>query len=100
TLFVTKTDWYAKKDSGEVRASIQALSPIPQGTPGNARGFELTEFAADPGVLDQIDHDKLPCLVTFQTVVRTMQNRFGGTSNTQVLMAVVPENNQRQQPQA
>ena len=42
SLFVTKTDYYTKKDTGEVVSAVQALSPIPAGAQGNAKGFEVT----------------------------------------------------------
>lgn len=93
-LFVTKTDFYVVKDTGEVRASVQALSPIPAGANGNARGYEITEYSADASVLDQIDLSRGPVVYKFESVVRPITNRFGKTTNTQVLTKVVQDQSQ------
>lgn len=91
TLFVIKTDWYATKDTGEIRASVQALAPIPQGATGNGRGYEITEYAADASVLEQIDLSRGPIVCKFEADVRPMTNRFGRTTNTQVLTKVIQD---------
>ena len=91
SLFVVKTDFYTKKDTGEVRASVQALSPIPAGVNGNAKGFELTEFQADASVLDAINLDNGPAVYEFECAIRPITNRFGQTTNTQVLVRVVED---------
>lgn len=90
-LFVTKTDFYVVKDTGEVRASVQALSPIPQGATGNARGYEITEYSADASILEQIDLSRGPVVYKFESVIRPITNRFGKTTNTQVLTKVVQD---------
>lgn len=91
SLFVVKTDFYTKKDTGEVRASVQALSPIPAGVNGNGKGFELTEFNADASVLDSIDLTNGPAVYEFECAIRPITNRFGQTTNTQVLVRVVDD---------
>lgn len=91
TLFVTKTDWYAAKATGEVRASVQALSPIPEGATGNARGYEITEYPADASVLEQIDLSRGPVVCKFESVIRPITNSFGKTTNTQVLTKVIQD---------
>ena len=101
TLFVIKTDFYTNKDTGEVRASVQALSPIPEGANGNGKGFEVTEYAADASVLDAIDLDNGPAAFKFESQIRPSTNRFGKTTNTQVLTKALFDQPQRQQqPQA
>jgi hypothetical protein len=90
-LFVTKTDFYVVKDTGEVRASVQALSPIPEGATGNARGYEITEYSADASILEQIDLSRGPVVYKFESVIRPITNRFGKTTNTQVLTKVVQD---------
>lgn len=97
-LFVIKTDWYAVKDTGEVRASVQALSPIPEGATGNARGYEITEFPADASILEHIDLSRGPVVCKFESVVRPITNRFGKTTNTQVLTKVVQDQPTRPAP--
>lgn len=100
SLFVVKTDFYTNKDTGEVRASVQALSPIPAGVNGNARGFELTEYAADASILGAIDLSNGPVTARFESQIRPITNRFGKTTNTQVLISILADQVQRQQPSA
>lgn len=95
SLFVIKKDFYTVKDTGEVRANVQALSPIPAGSNGNAQGFEVTEYAADASCLEQIDLSEGPVALTFESQIRPITNRFGRTTNTQMLVKVVST-----QPQA
>lgn len=99
SLFVTKTDYYTKKDTGEVVAAVQALSPIPAGAQGNAKGFEVTEYRADASVLDQVDLTQGPVVVKFESQVRPVTDRFGRTTNTQVLTKVIADHQQRQATQ-
>lgn len=99
SLFVTKTDYYTKKDTGEVVAAVQALSPIPAGVQGNAKGFEVTEYRADASVLDQVDLTQGPVVVKFESQVRPVTDRFGRTTNTQVLTKVINDHQQRQATQ-
>ena len=89
SLFVIKKDFYTVKDTGEIRANVQALSPIPAGSNGNAEGFEVTEYAADASCLDQIDLSQGPVALTFESQIRPITNRFGRTTNTQMLVKVV-----------
>ena len=91
SLFVTKTDFYTNKTSGEVRASVQALSPIPEGVNGNGRGYELTEYNADASVLDQINFDNGPAVFKFESQIRPTTDRFGRTTNTQVLTRLIED---------
>lgn len=101
SLFVVKTDFYTNKDTGEVRASVQALSPIPASANGNARGYEVTEYAADAAILNAIDLSNGPVVARFESQIRPITNRFGKTTNTQVLTALIAEQQQRQhQPAA
>ncbi len=97
-LFVTKTDHYTNKDTGEVRASVQALSPIPQGAFGNAKGFEITEYSADASVIDQIDLSNGPAVFKFESQIRPITNRFGKTTNTQFLTRILIDRPGHQQP--
>lgn len=101
TLMVFKTDFYTMKDTGEVRASVQAVSAIPAGANGNAKGFELTEYMADASVVDQIDFSNGPVLCKFEADVRPITNKYGRTTNTQMLVKLIQEQPQRQahQPQ-
>lgn len=96
SLFVTKTDYYTKKDTGEVMATVQALSPIPAGAQGNAKGYEVTEYRADASVLDQVDLTQGPVSVKFESQIRPVTDRFGRTTNTQVLTKVIVDQQQRQ----
>ncbi|MBK3866341.1 DNA-binding protein [Pseudomonas stutzeri] len=105
SLFVIKKDFYTVKDTGEVRANVQALSPIPAGSNGNAQGFEVTEYAADASCLEQIDLSQGPVALTFESQIRPITNRFGRTTNTQMLVKVVAGHSQQrpaaqQQPQS
>ena len=96
SLFVIKTDFYTNKDTGEVRASVQALSPIPEGVVGNAKGFEVTEYPADASILGVIDLSGGPVAMRFESQIRPLTNRFGKTTNTQWLTGVLPEQQTRQ----
>lgn len=99
SLFVIKTDFYTNKETGEVRASVQALSPIPEGANGNGKGYEVTEYAADASVLDAIDLSNGPTSLKFESQIRPITNRFGKTTNTQVLTKALNDQPQRQQSQ-
>ena len=99
SLFVVKTDHYTNKETGEVRASVQAVSAIPVGANGNAKGFELTEYMAEASVIDQIDFSNGPVLCKFEAEVRPITNRFGKTTNTQVFTKLIQEQPQRQAQQ-
>lgn len=91
SLFVTKTDFYVVKDTGEVRANIQALSPIPQDARGNGKGYELTEYPADASVLESINFDNGPGVFKFESQIRPTTDRFGRTTNTQVLTRLIDD---------
>ncbi|MFK8402948.1 DNA-binding protein [Pseudomonas sp. BGr12] len=84
-LWVTQTDTFTSKTSGEIYASVQAISPIPDGARGNAKGFEITQYDIEPTLLDEIVFTGSPVLCKFATVVRPTKDRFGNTKNTQVL---------------
>ncbi|WP_152226013.1 DNA-binding protein [Pseudomonas sp. SCB32] len=84
-LWVTKTDTYTSTKTGEIYASVQAISPIPDGARGNAKGFEISEYSIDPTLLDGIVFAGSPVLCKFASVVRPTQDRFGRTTNTQFL---------------
>ncbi|WP_052081150.1 hypothetical protein [Pseudomonas sp. ML96] len=99
SLFVIKTDFYTNKETGEVRASVQALSPIPEGANGNGKGYEVTEYAADASVLDAIDLSNGPTSLKFESQIRPITNRFGKTTNTQVLTKALVEQPRQQQQQ-
>ncbi len=94
SLFVIKKDFYTVKDTGEVRANVQALSPIPAGSNRNAEGYEVTEYAADASCLEQIDLSQGPVALTFESQVRPITNRFGRTTNTQMLVKVIGDQRQ------
>jgi len=100
SLFVTRKSFYTVKDTGEIRANVQALSPIPAGAYGNAEGFEVTEYAADAACLDQIDLTQGPVAMTFESQIRPITDRYGRTTNTQTLTRVVPQPGQAAQPQS
>ncbi|AYF89909.1 DNA-binding protein [Pseudomonas sp. DY-1] len=105
-ILVVQTDWYAKKDTGEVFASLQGFSPIPQGSKErpNARGFEFTGYSCDPAVLEEIDFSRGPQKMKFETAVRPTRDQYGRIENKQVIVAVVndqpaPRSSQPSRPQ-
>jgi len=100
SLFVTRKSFYTVKDTGEIRANVQALSPIPAGAYGNAEGYEVTEYAADAACLDQIDLTQGPVAMTFESQIRPITDRYGRTTNTQTLIRVVSQPGHAAQPQA
>lgn len=100
SLFVTRKSFYTVKDTGEIRANVQALSPIPAGAYGNAEGYEVTEYAADAACLEQIDLTQGPVAMTFESQIRPITDRYGRTTNTQTLIRVVPQPGHAAQPQA
>ncbi|MCP1643001.1 hypothetical protein J2T41_002620 [Pseudomonas citronellolis] len=91
-LWVTQTDSYTSKTSGEIFASVQAISAIPEGARGNARGFEITQYDIEPTLLDGIAFQGQPLRCKFSTVVRPTKDRFGNTKNTQVLTDLLEVN--------
>ncbi|TLX69822.1 DNA-binding protein [Pseudomonas nicosulfuronedens] len=107
-LWVIQTDTFTSKTSGEVFASVQAISPIPEGARGNAKGFEITQYDIEPTLLDAIVFEGSPVLCKFATVVRPTKDRFGNTKNTQVLTELLatgkdvhtPAPSRQPQPQA
>ena len=84
-LWVTKTDHYTSKTTGEIYATVQSIAPIPDGARGNAKGFEISEYSIEPTLLDGIVFAGAPVLCKFASVVRPTQDRFGRTTNTQFL---------------
>ncbi|WP_440467041.1 DNA-binding protein [Pseudomonas sp. YH-1] len=107
-LWVIQTDTFTSKTSGEIYASVQAISPIPDGARGNARGFEITQYDIEPTLLDGIVFEGSPVLCKFASVVRPTKDRFGNTKNTQVLTELLatgkdvhtPAPSRQPQPQA
>ncbi|TRX75647.1 DNA-binding protein [Pseudomonas mangiferae] len=92
-VLVVQTDFYTKKDTGEIFASLQGFSPIPKGSKErpNARGFEFTGYACDPSVLEEIDFANGPVKMKFETAVRPTRDQYGRIENKQVIVAVVHE---------
>ncbi|MED5608363.1 DNA-binding protein [Pseudomonas sp. JH-2] len=91
-LWVTQTDTYTSSKTGEIFASVQAISPIPEGARGNAKGFEITQYDVEPTLLDGIVFQGQPLRCKFSTVVRPTKDRFGNTKNTQVLTDLLEVN--------
>lgn len=88
-IWVTKTDTYTSTKTGEIYANVQAISAIPEGARGNAKGFEITEYPIEPSLLDEIVFNGAPVRCKFASVVRPTQDRFGRTTNTQVLVELL-----------
>jgi len=88
-IWVTKTDTYTSKSTGEIYANVQAISAIPEGARGNAKGFEITEYPVEPVLLDEIVFNGAPVRCKFASVVRPTQDRFGRVTNTQVLVELL-----------
>ncbi|MCY1274838.1 hypothetical protein D9M70_234670 [compost metagenome] len=88
-LWVTKTDHYTSKTTGEIYATVQSIAPIPDGARGNAKGFEISEYSIEPTLLDGIEFQGEPLLCKFASVVRPTKDRFGNITNTQVLVELL-----------
>jgi hypothetical protein len=88
-LWVTKTDHYTSKTTGEIYATVQSIAPIPEGARGNAKGFEISEYSIEPTLLDGIVFQGEPLLCKFASVVRPTKDRFGNITNTQVLVELL-----------
>jgi len=88
-IWVTKTDTYTSTKTGEIYANVQAISAIPPGSRGNAKGFEITEYPIEPTLLDEIVFKGSPVRCKFASVVRPTQDRFGRVTNTQVLVELL-----------
>ena len=88
-IWVTKTDTYTSTKTGEIYANVQAISAIPPGSRGNAKGFEITEYPIEPTLLDEIVFKGAPVRCKFASVVRPTQDRFGRVTNTQVLVELL-----------
>lgn len=88
-LWVTKTDHYTSKTTGEIYATVQSIAPIPEGARGNAKGFEISEYSIEPTLLDGIVFEGQPLLCKFASVVRPTKDRFGNITNTQVLVELL-----------
>ncbi len=90
-LWVTKTDTYTSKTTGEEYANIQAIGPIPDGARGNAKGFEITEYSCEPSILPKVVFEGSPVFCKFKSVVRPNKDRFGNITNVQVLTELVED---------
>jgi len=90
TLFVINKDFYVKKDSGEVRASVEVLVPA-GGTRPNKRGYSVASFTAEQEVYDALNLDNGPIMATFETEPRESRNGFGNTTNTDHLVRVIAD---------
>ncbi len=88
TLFVINKDFYVKKDTAEMRVSVQALVPAGSARP-NKKGFSVTEYTADPEVYEALDFTNGPMLVEFEAEPRESRNGYGNTTNTEHLLSVV-----------
>lgn len=88
-IWVTKTDTYTSTKTDEIYADVQAISAIPEGARGNAKGFEITEYPVEPTLLDEIVFNGAPLRCKFASVVRPTQDRFGRVTNTQVLVELL-----------
>lgn len=93
-LWVTKTDHYTSKTTGEIYATVQSIAPIPDGARGNAKGFEISEYTIEPTLLDGIVFKGEPLLCKFASVVRPTKDRFGNITNTQVLVELLSVGNE------
>lgn len=94
SLFVINKDFYVKKETAEMRVSIQALVPAGSARP-NKKGFSVTEYTAEPSVYEALDFSHGPMLVEFEAEPRESRNGFGNTTNTEHLVAVLSIPDQR-----
>lgn len=104
SLFVINKDFYIKKDTGEMRVSIQVLVPAGSARP-NKNGYSVAEYTAEPAVYEALPDitESGPILVEFEAEPRESRNGFGNTTNTEHLVAVlsVPgQNNNHTQAQS
>ena len=90
TLFVINKDYYVKKDTAEMRVSVEVLVPAGGSRP-NKHGYSVASFTADPSVYDAIDLSNGPIMVSFETEPRESRNGFGNTTNTDHLVAVIAD---------
>lgn len=90
TLFVINKDFYAKKDTGEVRVTVECLVPAGGSRP-NKRGYSVAAFTADKEVYDMLNLDNGPIMASFETEPRESRNGFGNTTNTDHLLRVVSD---------
>lgn len=90
SLFVINKDFYTKKDTGEMRVSIQVLVPAGSSRP-NKNGYSVAEYTAEPAVYEALPDitESGPILVDFEAEPRESRNGFGNTTNTEHLMAVL-----------
>lgn len=90
SLFVINKDFYIKKDTGEMRVSIQVLVPAGSSRP-NKNGYSVAEYTAEPAVYEALPDitESGPILVDFEAEPRESRNGFGNTTNTEHLMAVL-----------
>lgn len=90
SLFVINKDFYIKKETQEMRVSIQVLVPAGSSRP-NKDGFAVAEYTAEPAVYEALPKISQtgPVLVEFEAEPRESRNGFGNTTNTEHLMAVL-----------
>ncbi len=90
SLFVINKDFYLKKDTGEMRVSIQVLVPAGSARP-NKNGYSVAEYTAEPAVYEALPDlaESGPILVEFEAEPRESRNGFGNTTNTEHLIAVL-----------
>lgn len=94
TLFVINKDFYVRKETGEMRVTIEVLVPAGGSRP-NKKGYAVAGFSAEQEVYEAINLDRGPVMVTFETEPRESRNNFGGTTNTDHLLSVVSVHNQK-----
>lgn len=98
TLFVINKDFYVKKDTGEMRVSVEVLVPA-GGTRPNKKGYSVAAFTAEPEVYEALNLDNGPIMVSFETEPRESRNGFGNTTNTDHLVSIIPDPSQIKQTQ-
>ncbi|GGE47654.1 hypothetical protein GCM10007421_22400 [Halopseudomonas oceani] len=90
SLFVINKDFYAKKDTGEVRVTVECLVPA-GGTRPNKKGYSVAAFTAEKEVYDALNLDNGPIMVNFESEPRESRNGFGNTTNTDHLLRVIAD---------
>lgn len=99
SLFVINKDFYAKKDTGEVRVTVECLVPA-GGTRPNKKGYSVAAFTAEKEVYDALNLDNGPIMVNFESEPRESRNGFGNTTNTDHLLRVIADTKSAAAPAA
>lgn len=89
TLLVSSVETYTKKETGEVRVSVQAIEAVPEGA--RKKGYGLVNYTAEPSIYDAVNFNGGLLQLSFFAEPREARNGFGNTTNQLHLLELIEE---------